>query len=80
MLLQGMIESGLDPGHVANSHGDYAQRKLRGFSGMFQDKRHHSLNLRRGTLLLTVYSEFLFDQRMGDCRRTTGAGKCHKRF
>jgi len=24
MLLQAMIESGLDSGHVANSHGDYA--------------------------------------------------------
>jgi len=63
---------------VANSHGDYTKRKLRGFSGMLQDKRHHSLNLRRGTLLLTVYSEFLFDQHMGDRRRTTGAGKCHQ--
>src|SRR5580692_9357392 len=78
MLLQGMIESSLDPGHVANSHGEYAERKLRGFSGVLQDTRHHSLNLRRGTLLLTVYSEFLFDQHMGDRWRTTGAGKCHQ--
>src|SRR5579871_1610682 len=73
-----MVKRSLDPGHVTDTHRDYAERELGCVSSVLQHERHYGPDLCGRTILLTICPKFLLDEDMRNGRRAAGTGECHQ--